>query len=52
MVEIIAVEQKKERMNWEQFSRPPLDNITCMNIHITGIQDREERKDLRNHLKR
>ena len=54
LMEITAVEQNKEnRMTRNQVSLRNLwDNIKCINIHIIGVSEGEERKDLRKHLKR
>ena len=35
----------------EDSLRDLCDNIKCMNIHILGVPEGEERKDLRRYLK-
>ena len=54
MVEITAIEQNTEnRMKRNEDSlRDCWDNIKHINIHIIGVPEGEERKDLRKHLKR
>ena len=54
MVEIIAIEQNIEkRMNRNEDSLRDLwDRMKCTNIHIIGVPEGEERKDLRNYLNR
>ena len=54
VVEITAAEQNKEkRMKRKEDSLRNLwDNIKCTNIHIIGVAEAEERKDLRKYLKR
>ena len=54
MVEITAIEQNTEnRMKRNEDSlRDCWDNINPINIHIIGVPEGEERKDLRKHLKR
>ena len=54
MVEFTAMEQNKEKrikIN-EDSLRDFWDNIKCTNIHIIGVLEGEERKDLRKYLKR
>ena len=54
MVEITATDQniKKKRMKRNEDSLRGLwDNINCTNIHIIGVPEGEERKDLRKYLK-
>ena len=54
MVEITAIEQNTEnRMKRNEDSlRDCRDNIKHNNIHIIGVPEGEERKNLRKHLKR
>ena len=54
MVEIIAIEQNIEkRMKRNEDSLRDLwDRMKCTNIHIIGVPEGEERKDLRNYLNR
>ena len=54
MVEITAIEQNTEnRMKRNEDSlRDCRDNIKHTNIHIIGVPEGEERKNLRKHLKR
>ena len=54
MMEIIAAKQNIEkRMKRNEDSLRDLwDNIKCTNIHIIGVPEGEERKDLRKYLKR
>ena len=54
MVEITAMEQNKEkRMKRNEDSLRDLwDNIKRNNIHIIGVPEGDERKDLRKYLKR
>ena len=54
MVEITATEQniEKRMIRNEDRWRDIWDNIKHTNICITGVPDREERKDLRKYLKR
>ena len=54
IVEITATEQNiKKRMKRNEDSLRGLwDNINCTNIHIVGVPEGEERKDLRKYLKR
>ena len=54
MVEITAIEQNTEnRMKRNEDSlRDCRDNIKHTNIHIIGVPEGEERKNLRTHLKR
>ena len=54
MVEITATEQniEKRMIRNEDSLRDIWDNIQHTNISITGVPDREERKDLRKYLKR
>ena len=54
MVEFTAVEQNKEkRMKRNEDSLRDLwDNIKRNNIHIIGVPEGQERKDLRKYLKR
>ena len=54
MVEIIAIKQnieKRMRRNADSL-RDLWDNIKCTNIHIIGVPEGEERKDLRKYWKR
>ena len=54
-MEITATDQniKKKRMKRNEDSLRGLwDNINCTNIHIIGVPEGEERKDLRKYLKR
>ena len=53
MVEFTAMEQNKEkRMKRNENSLRDLwENIKCNNIHIIGVPEGEERKDLRKYLK-
>ena len=54
MVEFTAMEQNKEkRMKRNEDSLRDLwGNIKCNNIHIIGVPEGEERKNLRKYLKR
>ena len=54
MVEITAVEKNKgKRMKRNEDSLRDLwDNIKCTNLHIIGVPEGEERKDLRKYFKR
>ena len=54
MVEITATKQNIEiRMKRNKDSLRDLwDSIKCTNIHIIGVPEGEERKDLRKYLKR
>ena len=54
MVEITAIEQNTEnRMKRNEDSlRDCRDNIKHTNIHIIGVPEGEERKNLRKHLRR
>ena len=54
MVEFTATEQNKEkRMKRNEDSlRDFWDNIKCTNIHIIGVPEGEQRKNLRKYLKR
>ena len=54
MVEFTAMEQNKEKRmkRIEDSLRDLWENIKCNNIHIIGVPEREERKDLRKYLKR
>ena len=53
MVEIIATEQNIEKIikRNEDSLRDLWDNSKCTNIHIIGVPEGEERKDLRKYLK-
>ena len=53
MVEITAMKQNVEiRMKRNEDSLRDLwDSIKCTNIHIIGVPEGEERKDLRKYLK-
>ena len=54
MVEIIAIEwniEKRMKRN-EESLRDLWDRMKCTNIHIIGVPEGEERKDLRKYLKR
>ena len=53
IVEITATEQniKKRMKRNEDRLRGLWDNINCTNIHIVGVPEGEERKDLRKYLK-
>ena len=53
MVEITAMKQNIEiRMKRNEDSLRDLwDSIKCTNIHIIGVPEGEERKDLRKYLK-
>ena len=54
MVEIIATEQNIEKImkRNEESLRDLWDRMKCTNIHIIGVPEGEERKDLRKYLKR
>ena len=54
MVEITATEQNIEkRMKRNEDSLRDLwDRMKCTNIHIIGVPEGEERKDLRKYFKR
>ena len=54
MVEITATEQniEKRMKRNEESLRYPWDNIKHTSIHIVGVPEGEERKDLRKYLKR
>ena len=54
MVEITAMKQNIEiRMKRNEDSLRDLwDSIKCTNIHIIGVPEGEERKDLRKYLKK
>ena len=53
MVEIIATEQNIEKImkRNEESLRDLWDRMKCTNIHIIGVPEGEERKDLRKYLK-
>ena len=54
MVEIIAAEQniEKRMKRYEDSLRDLQDNTKKTNIHIIGVPEGEERKDLRKYLKK
>ena len=55
MVELTAAKWnigKRWGVGNEDSLRDPWDNIKCTNIHIIGVPEGEERKDLRKYLKR
>jgi len=54
MVEIIATEQNIEKImkRNEESLRDLWDRMKCTNIHIIGVPEGEERKDLRKYSKR
>ena len=51
-MEITTVEQNKEKTRKEVSLINPWDNIKCINIHIIGVSEGEERKDRRKYLER